>query len=84
MEKLRQKQPRLALMPEEYGALRMAVLQRDGWKCQCCGSAANLHVHHMRHRGRLGSDVIDNLITLCVDCHGKLHRNSRLSEPRGS
>ena len=74
MEELRQKRPRLVVKPEEYHRLRQGVLERDGWKCQCCGSADNLHVHHLLYRGRLGSDVRDNLITLCTDCHATEHR----------
>jgi len=73
MEKLRQKRPRVVLATEEYAQLRTHTLQRDGWKCQCCGSSINLQVHHLKFRGRLGSDVPDNLISLCVDCHSKEH-----------
>jgi 5-methylcytosine-specific restriction endonuclease McrA len=76
MEKLRPKRPRVVLVPEEYGQLRTRTLQRDGWKCQCCGSSINLQVHHLKFRGRLGSDVLDNLITLCVDCHSKEHHEN--------
>ena len=76
MEDLRQKRPRLALMRAEYGPLRMNVLRRDGWKCQCCGSSINLQVHHLQYRGRLGSDVLDNLISLCTNCHNKEHRKA--------
>jgi 5-methylcytosine-specific restriction endonuclease McrA len=32
-----------------------------------------LEVHHIKPRGRLGHDVMDNLITLCVGCHSKRH-----------
>jgi 5-methylcytosine-specific restriction endonuclease McrA len=76
MEKLRQKRPRFVLAPEEYDQLRTRTLERDGWRCQCCGSSINLQVHHLRFRGRLGSDVSDNLITLCVDCHSKEHHEN--------
>ena len=38
MEKLRQKRARLKLGREEYDALRRRVLERDGWRCQSCGS----------------------------------------------
>src|SRR6266481_5447322 len=71
--RLRQKQPRLKLGPEEYMKLRIRVVERDGWRCQECGSTENLEVHHMKPRSRLGDDVIDNLITLCAGCHGKYH-----------
>jgi 5-methylcytosine-specific restriction endonuclease McrA len=53
--------------------LRRAVLERDGWRCQQCGSLRNLDVHHMRRRSALGDDAETNLITLCRDCHQILH-----------
>jgi 5-methylcytosine-specific restriction endonuclease McrA len=36
-----------------------------------------LEVHHIKPRGRLGHDVMDNLITLCVGCHSKRHGGGR-------
>jgi len=70
---LHQKQPRLKLAKEEYEIIRKRVLERDGWRCQGCGSMENLHVHHKKRRSQLGGDVMHNLITLCADCHGKCH-----------
>ena len=75
--RLRQKRPRLKLDPKEYAIVRTRVLERDGWRCQECGAMEGLEVHHMKPRGRLGDDVIDNLITLCVGCHGKCHGGRR-------
>jgi len=71
--RLRQRQPRLKLDPKRYAIVRACVLERDGWRCQECGSMEGLEVHHMKARGRFGDDVMDNLITLCVGCHGKCH-----------
>ncbi len=70
---LRQKRPRLKLDSKEYAIVRTRVLERDGWRCQECGSMEGLQVHHMKRRSQLGGDVIVNLITLCVGCHGKCH-----------
>ena len=70
---LRQKQPRLKLDPKEYAIIRKRVLERDGWRCQECGSMKNLQVHHMKRRSQLGGDMMANLITLCASCHGKCH-----------
>jgi 5-methylcytosine-specific restriction endonuclease McrA len=64
VERLRQKRPRLALDPDEYGMLKKHVLDRDGWKCQHCGTSQNLQVHHVVPRSRLGPDELDNLISL--------------------
>jgi predicted restriction endonuclease len=69
MDQLRQKRPRLKLSVEDYNLLRHRVLERDGWRCQNCGSSKDLHVHHLKKRSKLGDDALDNLITLCLICH---------------
>ena len=58
---------------DEYRLLRLAVLERDGWRCQQCGSMCNLEVHHLTFRSRAGSDSLENLIALCADCHRDAH-----------
>ena len=68
-----QKRPRIRAMPRFYAMLRRAVLERDGWRCQQCGSLRNLDVHHVRRRSALGDDAEANLITVCRDCHRILH-----------
>jgi hypothetical protein len=68
------KQRRTRLTPQGYGALRREILKRDSWRCQSCGKAADLQVHHIESRGQLGSDLEQNLITLCSRCHESLHR----------
>ena len=51
-----------------------AVLNRDNYTCQCCKiKKGTLHVHHIVYRSNGGSDKMDNLITLCENCHKKLH-----------
>jgi hypothetical protein len=47
---VRQMPPRLGFDSESYAALRLRVLNRDGWGCQRCGSLQNLQVHHVRSR----------------------------------
>jgi len=69
------KRPRIREEPQIYRELRRQVLQRDGWRCQKCGSFINLQVHHIRPRSRLGDDSEANLITLCADCHRICHRS---------
>jgi HNH endonuclease len=43
--------------------------------CVACGcdDADKLHHHHFVARGDGGLDTDDNMITLCVECHGKIH-----------
>jgi 5-methylcytosine-specific restriction endonuclease McrA len=75
MQHLRPKRPRLKLHVEEYALLRRRVLERDGWRCQNCGSTKDLHMHHIEKRSKLGDDDLDNLITLCATCHQRQHRS---------
>ena len=73
------KRPRLHLDSEAYQQLCQQVLQRDGWRCQQCGSRTNLQVHHIQVRSQSGDDSEENLITLCADCHAH-HHHSRTSQ----
>jgi 5-methylcytosine-specific restriction endonuclease McrA len=61
------------LDPQAYAALRSAVLQRDGWRCQWCGSLTGVEVHHLIHRSQGGADSPENLLSLCVHCHALAH-----------
>jgi len=70
---IRPKVVRLRLDPVAYENLRQEVLLRDGWRCQSCGTMANLEVHHKEFRSRSGDDADENLITLCHDCYILLH-----------
>lgn len=52
------------------------VLNRDNYICQYCKGKkkeSKLEVHHIVFRSRGGSDMEDNLITLCSKCHYDLH-----------
>jgi 5-methylcytosine-specific restriction endonuclease McrA len=64
----------LRLDPASYEVLRQQVLRRDGWRCQACGTMSNLEVHHKQFRSHSGHDTEENLITLCNDCHGSIHK----------
>ena len=69
-------QPKLRpirLDAEAYQKLHQQILERDGWRCQLCGSLSGLEVHHIERRSQSGSDSEDNLITLCSGCHRALH-----------
>jgi len=50
------------------------VLNRDNYTCQKCKiKKGKLHVHHLVFRSNGGTNTITNLITLCSNCHDKLH-----------
>jgi len=56
-----------------YRRLMKRVLERDGWRCQKCGTLENLQVHHKIRRSQQGDDCLDNLVTLCAYCHMAEH-----------
>ena len=45
-----------------------------------CGELRNLQVHHIKFRSQRGSDLEENLITLCVGCHENIHRKHKDSD----
>lgn len=65
-------------------ARRKRVLQRDGFTCQDCGCLVGSmedpqptgHVHHVTPLSEGGTSRMDNLLTLCVDCHADRHGGS--------
>jgi ATP-dependent DNA helicase RecQ len=76
MKKIYPKSPRLRLDSDSYRRLHQQVLKRDGWRCQTCGRMQHLQVHHLKLRSQSGSDMEQNLITLCTECHEKVHRKA--------
>jgi len=63
----------IRLDPLSYESLRQQVLCRDGWRCQSCGTMSNLEIHHQQFRSHSGDDCKENLITLCTQCHARIH-----------
>jgi 5-methylcytosine-specific restriction endonuclease McrA len=48
---------------------RRAVLARDGFCCQYCGSTRHLTIDHVVPRSRGGSTSWDNVVTSCAPCN---------------
>lgn len=64
------------LQSEAWKAKRKAALIRDGLRCQLCGHEKNLHVHHITY-DRIYDEDLDDLITLCNECHSRLHGKNK-------
>jgi len=60
--------------PSQY--LKEKVKTRDNYKCYICGSKENLCIHHLKPFKIIRQHNIENLITLCHDCHWKAHRKN--------
>lgn len=59
------------------------VLNRDGYCCQICkgkNKCEKLHVHHILFRSNGGTNSVDNLLTLCKECHNELHSKPEAQE----
>jgi hypothetical protein len=57
--------------------LRYTILDRDKRTCQDCGrtpaQGASLQIHHILPVHKGGENNEENLITLCIQCHGGRH-----------
>jgi hypothetical protein len=60
------------LQSVEWKVKKTEVLIRDSHRCQSCGNTTHLHVHHITYK-RLGNENIDDLVTVCRQCHKELH-----------
>lgn len=65
--------------------IKAQVLVRDQFTCQRCGLSkaqhnAGLEIHHKIKRMDGGTHDLDNLITLCVNCHRDEDRD--LTKPK--
>lgn len=51
---------------------RTQVLERDGFRCKFCGATAEqsqIQVDHITPKSKGGTDSLNNLATLCLDCN---------------
>ena len=48
---------------------RLAVFDRDNWRCVNCGGRGKLECDHKIPRHLEGTDALSNLQTLCRGCH---------------
>ena len=76
------------LNKRDFGGNWYKVYDRDGGKCQVCGSTEKLCVHHKdktgwnKPRSEKNNDM-SNLILLCSSCHTKIHRNGEFPNSKG-
>ncbi len=60
------------------------VLDRDSYQCcNCKAQKVGLEVHHIVYRSNNGSDLPENLITLCSTCHNNIHSGKLVLNLKG-
>lgn len=68
--------------PPDWKNRSRIVRNRDDHRCQNCGAKylpendVSLDVDHVTPKSEGGSHALDNLQTLCVNCHAKKHPNN--------
>ena len=62
------------LQSPEWQKKRLQRLRIDDFRCVRCGSAMNLHIHHINYgKDYRNADVLNDLVTLCERCHRAIH-----------
>lgn len=67
--------------PDDWTSRSKKIKNRDGFRCQNCGvlggdsGSAELHTHHIVPKSEGGTHRESNLVTLCWDCHNRVHSN---------
>ena len=61
---------------EKWKLKRQLVFDRDNFKCQICKDNVSDEVHHLTYE-RLFQEKLEDLLSICTDCHRTLHENLR-------
>ena len=67
------------LRSNEWRSKRNQRLKIDGHKCVYCGAKEHLNVHHLTYEN-VGHEKMCDLITLCQECHTRLHKGNNWYE----
>lgn len=62
-------------MSSEWRTRRLGVFFRDGLTCRYCGRNTAQEVHHLSYQN-LGDEPLDELISICRDCHRDKHNDN--------
>ncbi len=68
---------------KKWQNIRKAIIERDDSICVLCGDELNnddIHIHHIEYRKHGGNDSYNNLVTLCIECHGTLPEHDKVIE----
>lgn len=64
---------------QQYKLWRRSAFERDNYTCQSCGKEGHVEVHHIKPFS-INPELrfeISNGITLCKDCHKKVHKDEK-------
>jgi hypothetical protein len=58
---------------EAWAERKRRLFEKRGYSCEMCYNGRPLEVHHKNY-DRLGRELDDDLLIVCVDCHKKADR----------
>ena len=61
-------------------AWKLAIHERECFKCKICGSTKGLTVHHKKPVARKGKSTLENCVCWCTICHRNYHKKWGLAE----
>lgn len=72
-----QKKYNYVMQSEDWRQIRKLALERDNYLCQGCRLKKAAEVHHTTYKN-LGDELLFQLVSLCVNCHQKLHPDKNI------
>ena len=60
---------------KNYDSVKDYIYAMQNGRCACCGRPIE-HYHHIVPRSEGGSNVPENIVGLCKDCHERLHKGN--------
>lgn len=70
------KRGEVRLAGDDYREVVRQCYARDHWQCVRCQTRQHLTPHHLVKRSDLRLDTLENLVTLCVECHRKVEAST--------
>lgn len=64
---------------------RNEIIMEKGLVCEECGNETENHklnLHHSNYDQELGTEIKEDLILLCVDCHNRMHMDVECFEEK--
>lgn len=61
---------------KEHNVVQRLGKERDNYVCQVCGSSIQPEGHHIINYQYGGAANVDNIMTLCRECHKAVHRGT--------
>lgn len=63
------------LKSKRWEELRHQAMGRDGKRCRICNRSYRLQVHHRAYPAVWGRETVDDLTTLCNECHALVSKS---------